>query len=349
MQQLKRCRIAETMRPRIHYGLEFFMTSPFRAAAVPLLVISFLLGTADVMAQSFPNRPVRIIVPFGAGGPGDTYTRLLAQHLSESMKQPFVVETRPGAGAIIGSDAVAKSAPDGYTLLIVSNAHTTNETLNPNRPFSLMKDFVAIGSINYADLIMVVNREVPARNLQEFVAAAKSKPGQINYASSGIGTVYHMAGELLESMAGIEMVHVPHRASGDMRNSVVGGHVQMMFDAIPSIWSMVQSGQVRAIATTGPKRTPATPDVPTMSESGAPGYETSIWFGLMAPAGTPPDVVEKLDAELRKVLARPDVRDVWTKQSVTPWTISRAEFEKFLRDDVAKWERVVKAGGLKPN
>jgi len=325
------------------------MTSPFRAAAVALLVMPFLLGSADVMAQSFPNRPVRIIVPFGAGGPGDTYTRLLAQHLSESMKQPFVVEARPGAGAIIGSDAVAKSAPDGYTLLIVSNAHTTNESLNPNRPFSLMKDFVAIGSINYADLIMVVNREIPAKNLQEFVAVAKSKPGQINYASSGIGTVYHMAGELLETMTGIDMVHVPHRASGDMRNSVVGGHVQMMFDAIPSIWSMVQSGQVRAIATTGPKRTPATPDVPTMSESGAPGYETSIWFGLMAPAGTPPDVVEKLDAELRKVLARPDVREAWTKQSVTPWTISRAEFDKFLRDDIAKWERVVKAGGLKPN
>jgi tripartite-type tricarboxylate transporter receptor subunit TctC len=325
------------------------MISPFRAAAVALLVIPFVLGSADVMAQSFPNRPVRIIVPFGAGGPGDTYTRLLAQHLSESMKQPFVVEARPGAAAIIGSDAVAKSAPDGYTLLIVSNAHTTNESLNPNRPFSLMKDFVAIGAVNYADLIMVVNREVPAKNLQEFVAVAKSKPGQINYASSGIGTVYHMAGELLETMTGIDMVHVPHRASGDMRNSVVGGHVQMMFDAIPSIWSMVQSGQVRAIATTGPKRTPATPDVPTMSESGAPGYETNIWFGLMAPAGTPPDVVEKLDSELRKVLARPDVREGWTKQSVTPWTISRAEFDKFLRDDIAKWERVVKAGGLKPN
>ena len=265
------------------------------------------------------------------------------------MKQPFIVETRPGAAAIIGSDAVAKSPPDGYTLLIVSNSHTTNESLNPNRPFSLMKDFVAIGPVNYADIIMVVNRDVEAKNLKEFIALAKAKPGQINFASSGTGTVYHMAGELLKSMANIDMVHVPHRASGDMRNSVVGGHVQMMFDATPSIWSMVQSGQVRAIATTGLKRSPTTPDIPTMSESGAAGFETSIWFGLIAPAGTPKEIVEKLDAELQKALARPEIRDTWTAQSVTPWTVSRSDFDKFLRDEIVKWERVVKSGGLKLN
>lgn len=325
------------------------MKSLVRAAASALLFISCVLGATAAGAQSYPNRPVRIIVPFGAGGPGDTYTRLLAQHLSESMKQPFIVETRPGAGAIIGSDFVAKSAPDGYTLLVVSNSHTTNESLIPNRPFSLMKDFVSIGPINYADIIMVVNRDVPAKSLQEFIALAKAKPGQINYASSGVGTVYHMAGELLKSMANIDMVHVPHRASGDMRNSVIGGHVQMMFDAIPSIMATVQGGQVRAIATTGLKRSPTTPDVPTMSEAGTPGYETSIWFGLMAPAGTPADVVEKLDVELRKAIAQPDVRELWTKQSVTPWTISRAEFDKFLRDEIVKWEGVVKAGSIKLN
>jgi tripartite-type tricarboxylate transporter receptor subunit TctC len=330
------------------------MKSLLRAATVallfsPLIFGPLVFGATEVAAQNYPNRPVRIIVPFGAGGPGDTYTRLLAQQLSESMKQPFIVEARPGAAAIIGSDFVAKSPPDGYTLLIVSNSHTTNESLNPSRPYSLMKDFVAIGPVNYADIIMVVNRDVPAKNLQEFIAFAKAKPGQINYASSGVGTVYHMAGELLKTMANIDMVHVPHRASGDMRNSVIGGHVQMMFDAIPSILPMVKADQVRAIATTGLKRSPATPDVPSMSEAGATGYETSIWFGLMAPIGTPADIVEKLDTELRKAVASPEVRDAWIKQSVTPWTISRAEFDKFLRDEIVKWERVVKAGSIKVN
>ena len=325
------------------------MCLSLRFVSAALFVTIFVLATNLVSAQTYPTKPVRIIVPFGAGGPGDTYTRLLAQHLSDSMKQPFIVETRPGAGAIVGSDAVAKSPPDGYTLLVVSNAHTTNESLNPNRPFSLMKDFAAVGPMNYADVMMVLNRDVEARSLMEFIALAKAKPGQINYASSGIGTVYHMAGELLKSMTGIDIVHVPHRASGDMRNSVLGGHVQMMFDAIPSIQPMVRAGQVRAIGTSGLKRSAATPDVPTISEAGAHGFETSIWFGLMAPVGTPSEVVNKLDAEVRQAMAHPEIRDVWIGQSVTPWTVSRGDFETFLREDITKWERVVKTTGMKMN
>ncbi len=243
-----------------------------RLLSPALLALTAAFPPAESSAQSYPSKPVRIIVPFGAGGLGDIYPRLIAQHLSERLKQPFVVEARPGAGAIIGSDAVAKSPPDGYTLLIVSNAHTTNESLNPNRPFSLMKDFVAIAPVNYADVIMVVNPALEVKNLKEFVALAKSKPGQINYASSGLGTVYHMAGELLKTLTAIDIVHVPHRASGDMRSSVLGGHVQMMFDAIPPIQPMVRAGQLRAIGTTGKERSSATPDVPTISEGGAPGY-----------------------------------------------------------------------------
>ncbi|MCC6780104.1 MAG: tripartite tricarboxylate transporter substrate binding protein [Hyphomicrobiales bacterium] len=324
------------------------MRRPSLSAGLALLIVSWL-ASAEALAQSYPSKPVRIIVPFGAGGPGDTYTRLLAQHLSESMKQPFIVETRPGAGAIIGSEAVAKSPPDGYTLLIVSNAHTTNESLNPNRPFSLMKDFVTVAPVNYADLILVTNPNVEAKTLRELIALAKAKPGQINYASSGIGTVYHMSGELLKTTAGIEIVHVPHRASGDMRNSVLGGHVQMMFDAITTIEPMIRAGQVRTIATTGLKRAPSTPDVPTMSESGADGFETNIWFGLMAPAGTSPEIVARLDGEVHRALARPEIGAVWSAQGVTPWTVSRAAFDKFLRDDIAKWEKVVKATGVKLN
>ncbi len=192
-----------------------------------------------------------MIVPFGAGGPADVFARVLAQHLQESLKQNFVVENRPGAGAIIGTDAVAKSAPDGYTLLVMSNTHTTNESLIPNRPYQLMRDFVPISPINYSDVMMVVNPGVGVKNLKEFIALAKSKPGQLNYASSGPGTPYHMAGELFKAMSGTDIVHVPHKTSGDMRTSVLGGHVQMMFDAITVLAPNVREGKLVALGTSG--------------------------------------------------------------------------------------------------
>ena len=210
-----------------------------------------------------------MIVPFGAGGPADVYARMLAQHLSEETKQSFVVEDRPGAGSIIGTDAVAKSAPDGYTLLVMSNTHTTNESLMPNKPFQLMRDFVPVATINYSDLVMVVHPSVPAKTLAEFIALAKKEPGKLNYASSGPGTPYHMAGELFKAMSGTDIVHVPHKASGDARNSVLSGHVQMMFDAITTMAALAKAGKVRALATTGVKRNPLTPDVPTVAETGA--------------------------------------------------------------------------------
>ena len=194
-------------------------------------------------AEDYPSRPVKFIVPFGAGGPADVFARVLAQHLQESLKQSFVVEDRPGAGSMIGTDAVAKSAPDGYTLLVMSNTHTTNESLIPNKPFQLMRDFVPVAPINYSDLLMVVHPSVPAKDLKEFIALAKSKPGQLNYASSGPGTPYHMAGELFKAMSGTDIVHVPHKASGDARNSVIGGHVQMMFDAITTMGKWRRPGR----------------------------------------------------------------------------------------------------------
>jgi tripartite-type tricarboxylate transporter receptor subunit TctC len=199
---------------------ENIMQRLLRFVSLAAFILTFT-APAAAQAQTYPNKPVRIIVPFGAGGPGDTLGRLLAQHLSEQLKQPFVVEARPGAAAMIGSDAVAKSPPDGYTLLMVSNAHTTNESLIPNRPFQLMRDFVTVSAINYSDVVLTVHPSIEAKTLAEFIALAKSKPGQINYASSGIGTVYHMAGELLKTMSVIDIVHVPHKASGDMRSSVM--------------------------------------------------------------------------------------------------------------------------------
>ena len=326
------------------------MIASLRTCALALLTCGLTLSSPVASwAQDYPNKTVRIIVPFGAGGPADVFSRQLAQHLSESLKQSFVVEDRPGAGSIIGSDAVAKSPPDGYTLLTMSNTHTVNELLTPNKPFQLMRDFVPVAGINYSDLVMVVHPSVPAKDLKEFIALAKSKPGELNYASSGPGTPYHMAGELFKSLSGTNLVHVPHKASGEMRNSVIGGHVQMTFDAITTMTSNVKAGQVRALGTSAAKRSTVLPDVPTIAEAGVPGYELTIWLGIMAPAGTPKAIVDKLNAEISKVINRPDVKEAWDKQGAVPLVMSPAEFDAYLRKDIEKWAKVVKAAGLAPN
>jgi tripartite-type tricarboxylate transporter receptor subunit TctC len=323
------------------------MTLSLRAA-VPA-ALAFALGwPAACPAQDYPSKPVRIIVPFGAGGPADVYSRVLAQHLSEALKQTFVVEDRPGAGSIIGTDAVAKSPPDGYTLLAMSNTHTTNESLIPHKPFQLMRDFVPVAAINYSDLVMVIHPEVPAKDLKEFIAYAKSKPGQLNYASSGAGTPYHMAAELFKSMSGTDLVHVPHKASGEMRNSVIGGHVQMAFDAITTMAENVKAGQVRALGTSALKRSTVLPEIPTIAEAGVPGYESTIWLGIMAPAGTPQPIVDRLNAGINKAISRPDVKEAWDKQGAVPLVMTPAEFDAYLRKDIEKWAQVVKAAGLKP-
>jgi tripartite-type tricarboxylate transporter receptor subunit TctC len=311
------------------------------------LAIAVVVAGSPLAAQDYPAHQVRIIVPFGVGGPADLYARVVAQHLSEQLKQPFIVEPRPGAGSIIGTDAVAKSAPDGYTLLMMSNTHTTNESLVPNKPFQLMRDFVAVAPVNSSDLIMVVPADLPAKNLQEFIALAKAKPGELNYASSGAGTPYHMAGELFKAMSGTKIEHVPHKASGDARNSVLGGHVQMMFDAITTMSPHVQSGRVRALGTTGNHRSSVLPDVPTVAEAGVPGYEATIWLGIMAPAGTPQAIVEKLNGEINKMLARADIKEAWAKQGADPMPMTPAEFDKYLRADIEKWAHVVRVSGAK--
>ena len=295
-------------------------------------------------AETYPSRTVRLIVPFGAGGPADVYARILAKYLSEETKQSFVVEDRPGAGSLIGTDAVAKSAPDGYTLLIMSNTHTTNESLIPKKPYELMRDFLPVATINYSDLLMVVHPSVPAKTVAEFIALAKKEPGKLNYASSGPGTPYHMAGELFKAMSGTDIVHVPHKASGDMRNSVLSGNVQMMFDAITVMSELAKAGKVRALATTGVKRNPLTPDLPTVGET-VPGYESTIWIGLMAPKGTPKEVVTFLNTSINKVINLPDVKAAWLKQGAIPLVKTPEEFDAFLRKDIEKWAHVVKISG----
>jgi tripartite-type tricarboxylate transporter receptor subunit TctC len=312
------------------------------------LAVGLVAFGTGASAQTYPSKPVRIVVPFGAGGPADVYARVLAQHLQATFKQNFVVEDRPGGGAIIGTNEVAKSAPDGYTLLVMSNTHTTNESLRPDRPYQLMRDFVPISPINESDVMMVVNPKVGVKNLREFIALLKAKPGQLNYASSGPGTPYHMAAELFKAMTGTNIVHVPHKTSGDMRTSVLGGHVQMMFDAITVLAPNVRGGKVIALGTSGKNRSTVMPEIPTIAEAGVPGYESTIWIGLMAPAKTPKNVVDLLNAEVRKIMARPDVKAAWAKQGANPMIMTPAEFDKHLRADIQKWAKVVQFAGLVP-
>jgi len=306
------------------------------------LLLALPLFSGECAAQDYPARAVKIIVPFGAGGPADVTARLIGNILQENFKQPFVVENRPGAGAVIGTVEVARAAPDGYTLLMMSNTQTANESLLPQRGYELMRDLVPIAPANTSDLVIVVNPEVKAKTLQEFIALAKSQPGQLNYASSGQGTPYHMAGELFKSMAGIDVVHVPYRNSGEARNGVLGGSVQMMIDAVTTMVPNINAGQVRALATTGPKRSSVAPDVPTAIEAGVPGYDATIWLGFMAPAGTPKPILEKLNAAINEAVKRPDIVSLWAKQGAVPMSMTLAEFDGYLRGDIVKWAAVVK-------
>jgi tripartite-type tricarboxylate transporter receptor subunit TctC len=312
-----------------------------------IAAMAAILGCAAANAQTYPVKPVRAVVPFGAGGPADIYARYLGQHLQGTLGQPLVVENRPGAGSIIGTDIVAKSPPDGYTLLIMSNTHTVNESLIPKKPFVLMKDFVPVAPINSSDLLLVVHPSLPVKSVKELVALAKAKPRGLNYASSGNGTPYHMAGELFKALAGVDIVHVPHKGSGEARTSTMSGQTELMLDAITTMAPIARGGKVRALATTGPKRSTVMPEVPTVSEAGVKGYETTIWLGIMAPAGTPKAAIDRLNAEITRVVNRPDVKKTWDAQGAVPMTMTVAEFEKHLIADIAKWARIVKISGAK--
>jgi tripartite-type tricarboxylate transporter receptor subunit TctC len=298
-------------------------------------------------AQPYPSKVVRIIVPFGTGGPADIYARFLGQRMQEPLGQSFVIDDRPGAGSIIGTDLVAKSPADGYTLLLMSNTHTINESLVPKKPFALMKDFVPVAPINYSDLLLVVHPSVPAKSVKELIALAKSKPHGLNYASSGTGTPYHMAGELFKAMAHVDIVHVPHKSSGDARTSVMSGQVEMMLDAITTMASTAKSGRVRALATTGKKRSTIMPDVPTVSEAGVPGYEAPIWIGLMAPAGTPKPVVDRLNAELQKLVQSPDVQQRIHAEGGDKLTSTPEEYVADIDREATKWGTLIRKLNLK--
>lgn len=318
-----------------------------RTLARGLLAAGLALAAGVAQAEEWPSRPVRLIVPFAPGGSADVFGRFVAQRLQESLGQSFVIDNRPGGGSLIGTDAVAKAAPDGYTLLVMSNTHTVNESLIPNKPFQLMRDLVPVAPLNASDLVLVVKAGLPANTLGELVKAAKAKPGSLSYASSGPGTPYHMAGELFKAMAGISLVHIPYRGSAGARTDVLGGQLEMMFDAIPTMAEHIRSGKVRALATTGTRRSAILPEVPTLDEAGVKGYEATIWLGVMAPRGTPAAVVARLNAEIAKITGNAEVRRAWAAQGTAAMTLGVDDFTRFMQADIEKWARIVKISGAK--
>ena len=275
-----------------------------------LLLAGLLMipSVAPVRAADYPTRAVTVIVPFAAGGSADVYARLLAPQLQAAMGQPFIVDDRPGAGSIIGTEAAATSAPDGYTILLISNTQTVNETLFTKKPYKLMTDFAPVAPINTSDLVLVVRPTLGVSSLADLIKLAKQKPGDLSFASSGPGTPYHMAGELFKQMAGIDILHVPYKGSSGARIDLIGGQVDMMFDAPTTMIGLINDGKVKAIATTGPSRAAVLPNVPTMAEAGVPGYESVIWLGVLAPVKTPADIVNKLNAEISKIGRKPETQ-----------------------------------------
>ena len=317
-------------------------------AALLVLAIAATIGALPCKADDYPSRPVRIIVPFGAGGPTDVYTRAIAEELRKALHQTFVMENKPGAGTTIGTDYVAKAAPDGYTLLMVSGTQTVNETLYTKKPYHLMHDLVPIAPLIDSDLVLVVHPSVPAKSLKELLALARAKPGTLNFGSSGPGSNYHMAAELLKHLTGINIVHVPYKGSTGMRTDILSGQIQMLFDSVPTMAPLIKAGKVRALGTSGVTRSPILPDVPTIAEVGVPGFQATLWVGFMAPAGTPQPIVDKLNAEITKIVSRPDIKAAWQKQGAEPVALTQPQFKAFMDAQITKWADVIKANDIKP-
>jgi tripartite-type tricarboxylate transporter receptor subunit TctC len=316
--------------------------------ALLALAGAVIASAPAAMADDYPSRPVKIIVPFGAGGPTDVYTRAIAEELRKSLHQPFIMENRPGAGTTIGTDVVAKSQPDGYTLLMVSGTQTVNETLYAHKPYQLMRDLVPIAPLIDTDLVLVVHPSVQAKTLGELLALARAKPGTLNYGSSGPGSNYHMAGELLKNLTGVDIVHVPYKGSTGARNDILSGQIQILFDSVPTMAPQIKAGMVRALGTSGKSRSPILPDVPTMAEAGVSGFNATLWVGFMAPAGTPKPIIDKLHDEITKILRRPDIKQAWEKTGATPIVMTQPEFKSFMEAQVAKWAEVIKTNRIAP-
>jgi len=324
------------------------MTIVKRAVSLLVLTSALTFAAYPATADDYPSRTVKIIAPFGAGGPTDVYTRAIAEELRKSLHQTFIIENRPGAGTTIGTDVVAKAAPDGYTLLMISGTQTVNETLYSKKPYQLMRDLVPVAPLIDTDLVLVVPASLPVKTVPELLALARAKPGTINYGSSGPGSNYHMAGELLKNLTGIDIVHVPYKGSTGARNDILSGQIQMLFDSVPTMAPLIKGGLVRPLATSGKTRSSILPEVPTLDEAGVPGFQASLWVGFMAPAGTPQPIVDLLNREISKILARPDIKAAWGEQGAIPVTMTQPQFKTFMESEIAKWAKLIKDNHIQP-
>ena len=319
-------------------------------AAVALCIGLWSLAAApDASAQGYPNRAIRMVVAFAPGGASDTNARIVSQKLSEQLAVPVVVDNRPGAGSMLGTEIVARAAPDGYTLLTASAELSINPSLQPKIPYDALKDFAPISQTVSSQYALSTHPSVPVKSVKEFIALAKARPGQLNYGSSGVGSANHLAGAMFQEMTGTKLVHIPFKGAGPATIALMGGEIDFMFSSTTAVVAQVKLGRLRAIAVTGPKRFSEMPDIPTVSEAGLPGFVVTGWFGVVAPAGTPRDIISKLGAEIVKVVRQPAVQERFASFGTVPVGSSPEEFAAFLRAEIEKWSRVVKASGARPD
>ena len=316
--------------------------------ALLFLLLPLLAGAGPLFAQAYPAKPIKLVVPFPPGGPLDLAGRAIGQKLQEAWGQPVVIENRPGAGGNIGADAVAKSAPDGYTLVMGAlSTHAVNPHLFAKMPYDALKDFAPVTLVAVTPNVLVLNPAVPAANVRELVALAKASPGKLSFASGSNGSAGHLAGELFKTLAGIDIVHVPYKGGAPAMQDLLGGQVQFMFDNLANSTAQLKAGKLKAFAVTTARRSAFAPELPTMAEAGVPGFDISTWYGILAPAGTPPDIVKKLNAEIVRILATEDIRDKLKAQGAEPSPTSPEEFAAFIRAEWTKYAKIVKDSGAK--
>jgi tripartite-type tricarboxylate transporter receptor subunit TctC len=312
-----------------------------------LAAAAIALSMTSALAQNYPSKPIHLVVPFAPGGFTDVVARILGQKLSVSMGQQFVIENRSGAGSTIGTDFVAKAPPDGYTLVMISTTHVISPWIYKKLPYDPIKSFTVVGKLADSAYVLLVNPKVPAHNVKEFIALAKSAPDTIHYASSGNGSSQHLMGGLFVSLTGAPLKHVPYRGSSGAAQDLVAGVVESSFAGVPNALAQVPGGRLRALAVTTAKRVPQLPDVPTMQEAGVPGYAASVWLALLAPAGTPPEIVNKLNSEIAKVMKDPELRKAFDAAGVEPDPSTPQAMSDYMAQEMARWGKVVKEAGIK--
>ena len=322
------------------------MTSRTRLAAIAALALAGAVSAA--FAQTFPTKPVRILVGAPPGGSNDIFARAIGQRISPALGQPVVVDNRPGANQLIAADLCAKSAPDGHTLYITSTSYTTGVAISPKQPFDPVNDLTGVAKVGNGPMVLVIHPSLPAKTAKDLVAIAKAKPGQLNYTSAGVGSINHMSMEVLKIAAKIDVVHIPHKGMAPALTDLMAGNVQILIVSLPSIAAQMKSGRLRALGVTGAKRTSFAPELPTVAESGVPGYEATLWWGIFAPSKTPKDVIARLNNEINKSLSSSDMKKTFVDFGAEPETATPEAFSSFVRAEIAKWTKVVRAAGIKP-